>query len=106
MEQGTTLLPKCDNGRMERQRDVAETGAASALRRRLAAELVSACPIELATEAALTGSAARGVADEYSDIELNFWSEALPSSEQRCVDGAKAIVQANLNRSGPSEKKP
>jgi hypothetical protein len=40
--------------------------------------LADACPEHLAREIALTGSAARGWADEHSDIELDFWVDRLP----------------------------
>jgi hypothetical protein len=43
----------------------------------LARELAEACPPELGVEIALAGSVARGWADEYSDIELNFWVEEI-----------------------------
>jgi hypothetical protein len=51
----------------------------------LAEELVRACPSAFGTEAALTGSAAIGMADHYSDLELNFWAETLPSIDERAV---------------------
>lgn len=44
----------------------------------LAWQMAEACPDELAPEIALTGSAARGLADSYSDIELNLWTERMP----------------------------
>ncbi len=47
--------------------------AASRLRLDLAQRLTDVCPAELGQEIALTGSAARGRADDFSDIELNLW---------------------------------
>lgn len=49
----------------------------------LAQKIVDLCPVKLATEIALTGSAARGLADEDSDIELNFWAKEIPSVLER-----------------------
>jgi hypothetical protein len=62
-------------------------GAADENQRRLALaeKLVRACPPAFGMEAALTGSAAIGVADHYSDLELNFWAEMLPSIEERAA---------------------
>lgn len=61
------------------------TDASEASRKRygLARELADSCPPELAREIALTGSASRGVADEYSDAELNVWADHLPAPERR-----------------------
>ncbi|MDQ2741945.1 MAG: hypothetical protein M3Z66_06560 [Chloroflexota bacterium] len=60
------------------------TDATAASRRRLdlARILTDACPPELGREIALTGSAARGRADDFSDIEVNLWVEQLPHIEQ------------------------
>jgi len=44
----------------------------------LARELTRFCPPELGRIVALTGSASRGVADEDSDAELNFWVDEEP----------------------------
>jgi len=49
----------------------------------VARDLAAACPAACGSEIALTGSASRGVADGDSDIEVNFWSESLPSDEER-----------------------
>lgn len=57
--------------------------AASAERLTLAREIVRSCPEELGSEIALTGSAARGMADEDSDIELNLWTKTLPDATRR-----------------------
>jgi hypothetical protein len=51
--------------------------------RMLAQKIVDLCPVNLATEVALTGSAARGLADEDSDIELNLWAKEIPAPYQR-----------------------
>lgn len=56
---------------------------ASHIRHQLASELAQACPPNLGREIALTGSVSRGVADDESDIELNFWTEAIPAAEER-----------------------
>jgi hypothetical protein len=45
----------------------------------LAVRLAQSCPPELGDEIALTGSTARGLADDDSDLELNLWSETVPS---------------------------
>jgi hypothetical protein len=63
----------------------AGAGAESARRLALAEELVRACPPAFAGEIALTGSAALGAADRYSDLELNFWPEALPPAVERAA---------------------
>lgn len=55
---------------------------ASRLRLDLARRLADACPPELGQEIALTGSAARGRADDFSDIEINLWVDELPRAEQ------------------------
>lgn len=47
----------------------------------LAQELTATCPPALAREIALTGSAARGWADNHSDIELNLWVERIPGRD-------------------------
>ena len=60
-----------------------DANAQSTRRLALAEKLVRACPLAFGMEVALTGSAAIGVADRYSDLELNFWAETLPSVEQR-----------------------
>ena len=59
--------------------------AASHVRLELARELAEACPPELGHEIALTGSVARGVADDASEIELNFWTDEIPPGNEREV---------------------
>ena len=56
---------------------------ASRTRYELAKYLVEQCPLEFGREIALTGSASLGVADQDSDIEMNFWVEAALSTEDR-----------------------
>jgi hypothetical protein len=56
---------------------------ASQHRLELAHILARSCPTELAAEIALTGSAARGLADDESDLEVNFWVERLPPADDR-----------------------
>ncbi|MDQ2742235.1 MAG: hypothetical protein M3Z66_08040 [Chloroflexota bacterium] len=55
---------------------------ASRVRLDLARRLIECCPPALGREIAMTGSAARGVADEYSDVELNLWAGAPPEADQ------------------------
>ncbi len=59
--------------------------ATEASRRRaaLALELARSCPSALADEIALTGSTARGFADDDSDLELNLWAQELPPLDAR-----------------------
>eukprot|EP00123_Amoebidium_parasiticum_P020004 comp40142_c0_seq1/m.47413 comp40142_c0_seq1/g.47413 ORF comp40142_c0_seq1/g.47413 comp40142_c0_seq1/m.47413 type:complete len:298 (-) comp40142_c0_seq1:738-1631(-) len=47
----------------------------------LAQEYAHACPPDLAGAIAVTGSASRGVADRFSDVEINFWCESLQEAE-------------------------
>lgn len=54
------------------------TTEASLYRLELARELTRLCPPDLGQVVALTGSASRGVADEGSDAELNFWVDEQP----------------------------
>ncbi len=65
--------------------NVLTQGATDASHRRyeLAVALVESCPLALARAIALTGSVARGTADEASDVELNCWVEELPSADAR-----------------------
>jgi hypothetical protein len=49
----------------------------SAARRGLAARLCESCPAELAQAVIITGSVARGLADEHSDVETRFLVDAL-----------------------------
>lgn len=58
-------------------------------RAQIAAVLAANCPAQIGgiacDEIALTGSTARGLADAESDLELNFWSAAIPSGEARAA---------------------
>ena len=54
-------------------------------RLRLASELGEQCPPGLWEEIAVTGSVALGVADAASDLELNLWSDTLPSLGERAA---------------------
>jgi hypothetical protein len=56
---------------------------ASRARAEIAARLAASCPPELADDIALTGSTARGLADDQSDLELNLWSAQLPPAAVR-----------------------
>lgn len=53
----------------------------SRLLRQIAKRLVKRCPAELGREVALIGSAGWGIADEHSDIDLEFWVQQLPPYE-------------------------
>jgi hypothetical protein len=66
---------------------------ASHKRYQLALHLVETCPPEMADEIALTGSTARGLADEDSDLELNLWSEKLLPAYERIAWLEAAGVQ-------------
>ena len=57
--------------------------AESLRRHALAQQLADLTPAAFAPEIALTGSAALGVADARSDLELNLWCDALPPAEAR-----------------------
>ena len=57
--------------------------AASQYRYDIARHLAEACPSALGEEIAVTGSIALGVADDASDVELNLWTDVLPSVEER-----------------------
>ncbi len=47
--------------------------AASRKRYEVARDIIASCPPELGREIALTGSAARGIADDFSEVEINVW---------------------------------
>lgn len=70
---------------------------ASRVRLDLARRLIECCPPALGREIAVTGSAARGVADEYSDVELNLWAGAPPEADQ---------YRAWLDRAGATDLTP
>lgn len=55
----------------------------SLLRLQYAREIAETCPVSLFEEIALTGSSARGIATESSDIEINFWVDTLPALQSR-----------------------
>lgn len=65
--------------------DILPQDATDATHRRyeLAVTLVESCSLTLGRAIALTGSVARGTADEDSDIELNCWVDVLPSAGDR-----------------------
>jgi hypothetical protein len=56
---------------------------ASHIRYEAAQALVAAAPLSLGQEAILSGSAARGVSDDDSDIEIVFYVESFPSRSER-----------------------
>ena len=57
--------------------------AASRRRAEAAYQLLDHCPPDLASDIALTGSTARGAADDDSDLELNLWAESIPPQKAR-----------------------
>lgn len=70
---------------------------ASRYRYDIARRLAEACPATLGEEIAVTGSVALGVADDASDVEVNFWTDVLPSVEERRdwidrIGGAEAQI--------------
>jgi hypothetical protein len=72
-----------------------EPTQASILRLYHAQTIAAACPQIRFTEIALTGSSARGIANDESDIEINFWIEALPDREGRS-NWLKALGVENI----------
>src|SRR5438874_9948776 len=69
--------------------------AESQIRCQMASELVSRLPQVLGQEVAVTGSVGHGLADEDSDIELNFWVEVLPPQNE-WVEWLKAAGATDL----------
>lgn len=57
--------------------------AANDYRVHLAQMLARSCPVSLGQSIAVTGSSARGLADDDSDLEVNFWVNAIPGHDQR-----------------------
>ncbi len=55
----------------------------SYIRYKIAQTLANLAPSSFGQESVLTGSASRGVADRYSDIEMMFYVEALPARRDR-----------------------
>ena len=66
----------------ERQPKVSDL-TESQIRQSLARQLMENWSPLIGQEIAITGSVARGVADQDSDLELNFWSQKLPSKKER-----------------------
>lgn len=62
----------------------------------LARRLAATCPDQLGAEIALSGSASRGLADSYSDLEINLWCDGLPSLDQR-VDWLRQIGATDVS---------
>ena len=56
---------------------------ASHIRYQLARDIAERCPTPLGLEVVLTGSASHGFSDEFSDIEMVFYSDQIPSTENR-----------------------
>jgi len=65
----------------------------SRIRYKIAQMLANLAPPSFGQESVLTGSASRGVADKYSDIEMMFYVDALPAREDRemWLQSAKAL---------------
>lgn len=55
--------------------------SANQIRAKLASLLAATCPAHLGAGIAITGSVARGVADHYSDVNLNFWVDQFEPAE-------------------------
>ena len=55
----------------------------SHIRYKISQMLADLAPPSFGQESVLTGSASRGVADKYSDIEMMFYVDALPAREDR-----------------------
>ncbi len=70
-------------------------------RHTIAQRLARSCPRDLGDEIAVTGSVALGVADQASDIELNFWCDTLPTVEQRASWIATLGGDVRSNREEP-----
>ena len=49
----------------------------------LAVRLAAACPPNFASEIALVGSAAMGLSDDQSDLDINFWADTIPPEAER-----------------------
>jgi hypothetical protein len=77
------------------------------MRRRLAlAETIGReCPSTLAIEIAVSGSTALGRADSHSDLELNFWTAAIPPADERAawlgsIGATDVVVDVEDSRDG------
>ncbi|MGI8967480.1 MAG: hypothetical protein ACR2GA_00035, partial [Chloroflexota bacterium] len=75
-------LPACTVGRRVIIPKSLPATEASRVRLDLARHLIERCPPALSRETAVTGSVARGMADHYSDVELNLWVDDAPEPEQ------------------------
>jgi len=64
----------------------------SRVRCELARQLARGWSVELGREIALTGSASRGVADDLSDIELNFWVDRMRGDDGAADQGSVVRV--------------
>jgi hypothetical protein len=65
----------------------------------LAVELAASCPSRLGKEILVTGSVSWGIADQYSDLDLEFWVEAIPEYSQ-CLDW---LLNAGVSQAKVSE---
>jgi hypothetical protein len=78
---------------------------ASRLRYEIALSLADMAPASFGMERVLTGSTSRGIADEYSDIEMMFYVDAIPAYVEReqwlQTVGARDIV---LDHEKPGEQ--
>jgi hypothetical protein len=68
----------------------------------LAVRLADSCPPEFASEIALVGSASMGLSDEQSDLDINFWSEAIPPEADR-VAWLESMGATNFNVQPPRQ---
>lgn len=78
----------------------------SHIRYEIAQELANLAPPSFDQESVLTGSASRGVADKYSDIEMMFYVNALPAREDReawLYDAGALDIVFDTEASGDSE---
>ncbi|QBD74887.1 DUF4037 domain-containing protein [Ktedonosporobacter rubrisoli] len=79
--------------------------SASRIRYAIAQSLSDVAPLSFGQEHVLTGSAARGIADKFSDIEMMFYAETLPELSERehwlQSVGARDIV---LDQEQPGEQ--
>jgi hypothetical protein len=78
----------------------------SHIRYNIAQILADLAPLSFGQESVLTGSASRGVADKYSDIEMMFYVNALPAREDReawLYDAGALDIVFDIEAPGDSE---
>src|SRR4051794_13413243 len=98
-------LPSGEAGPMRDTRRV--SSERSRQLREIAQRVVNALPLEVAEEVVLTGSVSRGVADEFSDIEMLVVTPE-PLDLAACFDHARDAGLAELDtwgeQSGPARR--